>query len=463
MISFLSIAMSTATGRFLTFELERNNEAEFAKIFSMSMTIYLGIVCLLVVFSETVGLWFVNHQLVIPQERMPAANWAYQCAVGTLITSILVIPYQSAVIAHEKMGVYAYLGVAEGTSRLAIAFALLGASGDKLKLYAALMLFMSIGISLIPRVYCWRHFKGCRYSFFWDKALFKTLVSYSGWNLFGALAAMVRGQGINILLNMFFGPLVNASRAVAFQVSALINSFMNNFFMAANPQIIKHYSAGNSEGMLNLVFHTARYCYYLVLILSLPVLLGTEVIMRLWLKDPPQHVVVFTRLVILNGLIDSLSLPLMTAAQATGRIKRYQVIVGGMIILNLPVSYLFLKGGAPPESAFVISILISCLCLWQRLALVRRQVPSLSIKSFVFEVLGRVLKVTTLACLAPFAVLFCTGMEGFSDLLVVTFACLVSCVTVIYFAGMNAEERDFVRVLVETKLLRYVRTPFAGS
>jgi len=454
--SFLSTAMATATQRFLAFELERKNETRFAQIFSMSLMIYLCIACLFLVLGETIGLWFVNTQLTIPPERIVAARWAFQFSIGTIIVSMLAIPYLAAILAYERMTIYAHIGVVEGLSKLVIVYMLLWVDSDKLKLYSVLVFLVSLGISFIPYGYCRRQFKGCRYFFYWERKIFQTLVTYSSWNLWGNLATVVKYQGLNILLNIFFGPVVNASRAVAFQVSNVINNFVSNFSIAVYPQIIKKYSSGNLNGMLRLVFYSARYGYYLVMILSMPILLRTEFILTSWLKNPPDRVVIFTQLVIINALIDALSFPLMAVAQATGRIKAYQTVVGGISMFNLPISYVFLKSGFPPEATFYVSIVISCVCLWLRLFLIRRLI-SLKISDFLKEVLRTVSFVTVLAYLLPGAVLLFAGMDGIADFVLISVGSLISSIVVIYFVGMNAEERDFVKVMIQTKLLRKKR------
>jgi len=462
MISFISSAETSTTQRFLTFELGKGNDEQLRKVFSVATVVHVAIALLLILVAETLGLWFVNKHLVIPPDRLVAANWAYQSAVAIVTLSVLRSPYEATIIAHERMGVYAHVGVLEAMLKLGTAYALSFFGIDKLKIYAVMMALIVAAASFVFFVYCRKHFEESRGAFRWEKELFRSILGFSGWNLFGAFAYVSQQQGTNILLNLFFGPVVNAARAIAMQVFSAINSFVYNFYMAVRPQVVKSFSSGDIAGMLKLVFSSSRYCYYMMLTLSMPVLLATEYVLTLWLKAPPEHTLSFTRLVIVNALIDTLSIPLVTTAQATGRIKVYQAVVGGMLILNLPISFFFLKMGAPPETVYCVSIVLSLICLGLRVLMLKRMV-SLPVEAFFKKVLFVIGYVTFLSFLIPGIARHFLSMRSFFDLAVIILLSLVSCTTVVYFTGMNAEERDLVWGLVETKLLKRVRSSSGGA
>ena len=363
MFSFLNSSMASATQRFLSFELGKNDLIQLKKVFSMSVNIHVIIALAIFILAETIGLWFLNTKLVIPAERLYAANWVYQFSILSFMVTILSVPYNAIIIANERMKVYAYVSIIEVILKLIILYILVWFGFDKLKLYAILVFFVSAIIWLIYKTYCNSNFSESKYQYYWDKPLFSTLMNYAGWNLFGNLAVVTMVQGINIMLNLFFGPIVNAARGIAYQVNGAVNSFVINFQMAMNPQIVKSYASGDLKYMHKIIFQGAKYSFFLLFILSLPILLETELILKIWLKNVPEHTIIFTRLAIINVLIDSISGPLMTAAQATGNIKKYQAIVGGLLLLILPISYLFLIMGYPPEITLYISISISIIAL----------------------------------------------------------------------------------------------------
>lgn len=340
MFSFLNSAMSSATQRFLSFELGKNNIKQFTKVFSMSINIHALIAIIILVLAETIGLWFVNTQLVIPTDRMDAANWVYQCSILAFMVTIMSVPYNASIIAHEKMAAFAYISILEVSLKLLIVFMLQWLAFDKLKLYAVLFLLVAVIIRLVYGLYCKYKIEGCRYVWTADKKLFQTLFSYAGWNLWGNMAAVGMDQGVNILLNIFFGPVVNAARGIAYQLSSAVRMFVSNFQMAVNPQIVKRYAVEDITSMHKLIFVSSKASYLLLLFLGLPLAIEANFVLSLWLGDVPEYTVVFVRLVIVIMLIDSLSGSLITAAQATGRIKLYQTLVGGLLLFIVPISYI---------------------------------------------------------------------------------------------------------------------------
>ena len=382
----------------------------------------------------------MKNKFTIPLDRVDAALWVYELSILTFIITILRIPYNAAIISHEKMNIYAYLSLTEVVLKLGIVFILSWYQFDKLILYAALTLVVSFIVTIVYGVFATRKFCECRLVLFWDIVLFKKLVSYSGWNLFGALAGVFNNQGSNIILNVFFGPVVNAARAISFQVNSAINQFVHSFMTATRPQIIKHYAANNTSQMMKLIFMSSKISFILLFVMSMPVLLETEFVFKLWLKELPEYVVLFTRLMILSSLVDSLSYPLQTGAQATGKIKVYQAVVGGAMILNLPISYVFLLRGSNPEMIFVLAIFNSLVCLVLRLVLLRNMI-ALNIRRYLHNVLLPLLLVSFLSYLPPYGVKIWLADYEYRFFLVSICSFLSSMIT-IYMLGLNYIEKQ---------------------
>ena len=442
MFGFLNSAMASATQRFLSFEIGKKDYRQLRNVFSMSVNIHFIIAFVIFVFAETVGLWFLNTQLTIPPERMLAAKWVYQFSILSLMVNMVSVPYNAIIIAHERMNVFAWVSIAEVSLKLLIVFMLQWFGFDKLKLYAVLMFAVALIIRLIYGVYCNQKFKESKFRYYWDKPLFKTLMSYAGWNLWGNAASVIMDQGVNILINIFFGPVVNAARGITYQVRGAMNQFVINFQMAMNPQIIKSYAADDLKYMHQLIFQGAKYSFFLLFALSLPVLFETQFILKLWLKIVPEYTVIFTRLVIINILIDSVSGPLMTAAQASGKIKLYQSVVGGLLILNLPISYLFLKLGFSPEVTLNVSIGIAIVALFARLKIISPLIR-LNIFDYLKSVVFRIIPVAFIAIILP-ALVYMFLQESFYRLLGVGVFSLISATITIYFVGLGRAEQIFI-------------------
>lgn len=450
MFSFLNSSMSSATQRFLSFELGKNDYAQLKKVFSMSVNIHAIIALAIFILAETIGLWFLNIKLVIPLERLEAANWVYQFSILSFMVTVMSVPYNSTIIAHERMKIYAYVSIVEVILKLLIVFALVWLGFDKLKMYAILVFSVAALIWIIYRTYCKRNFTETSYQFLWEKSLYKTLMNYAVWNLFGNVAAVTFNQGINIMLNIFFGPAINAARGIAYQVNGAINGFVSNFQMAMNPQIVKSYASDNREYMHQLIFQGAKYSFFLLFFISLPILLETEIILKIWLKVVPEYTIIFTRLVIINVLIDCISGPLMTAAQASGKIKVYQAVVGSLLLLILPISYLFLKLGLPPQITLYVSISISIIALLARLRIISPLV-NLSIIKFTKYVIVPVLLITIVSTIFSLTIKFSINNE-LLQFFAVCIASVFSVTLSIYWIGLRKTEQIFMR----NKLSKFV-------
>ena len=443
MFTFINSAMSSATMRFMAFELGRRDKEKLHQVFCTSMGIHALISLIILVLAETVGLWFLNTHMVIPETRMDAAHWVFQLSVLSTIVMMMSVPYNASIIAHEKMSAFAYISVLEVILKLAIVYMLVIFDIDKLKLYAALIFCVQILIRLIYGRYCSRHFAECHYKFVYDKPLFKEMTGFAGWSLFGNLAAVAFTQGVNILLNMFFGPVVNAARAVAVQVQNAIQGFVANFQMALNPQITKTYACGELEQMHRLVFASGRYSFFLLFFLSLPIIIEINPILSVWLDTVPEYTASFIRLTLCIMMVDALSNPLITAAQATGRIKVYQAVVGGILLLIVPISYIALKLGGQPEVVFVVHFLIVVVAQIARLIMIRPMIH-LSLRKYFMEVVMKITYVVLASVILPIAVYVLLPQEALYSFLSVCGICVVCVLASVYYLGLGKSERTFV-------------------
>lgn len=384
--SFLNGTLITSTQRYFSIELAKNDMQRLNKWFSLNISTFALCIVLFLIIAETIGLWFVNTKLTIPADRMIAANVIYQFSILSFCISFFAIPYNALIIAHEKMDAFAYISIVEALLKLVIVFLLLKVPFDKLIAYGLLMFMASSGITGAYYLYCRKKFSESKYHYYWNKEEFKELLGFSGWHFMGTFSVAMRSEGINILINMFFNPAVNAARAVAFQVYSAVMRLSDSFFTAVTPQIYKSYSNNEFEGLYRLINRSTMICTLLVSILVFPLLCNTQYILNLWLHDVPEHTIAFTQLVLINSLIDSFNGPTITPALATGDIKKFQIVVASLILLNLPVSYIALKLGAEPTITMVISISISLILVFVRAYLLQSMI-NLPLKKYFFVVL----------------------------------------------------------------------------
>lgn len=442
MFSMISGSLSAAITRFITYELGYGKQEDLKKIFSTAVTIQTGLAILVIILAEVIGVWFLNMKMNIPATRMIAANWVFQFSILTFVINLVSVPYNACIIAHERMSAFAYISILEAVGKLLIAFLIIISPIDRLIFYAIMMFLVALIVRFTYGTYSKKHFEECQYSFILDKILLKRMCNFAGWNFIGASAEVLRDQGSNIIINIFCGPVVNAARGIAFQVNAAVNGFVTNFMTALNPQIIKSYASGDKNYMMTLVFQGARLSFYLLLFLSLPILINTHFLLELWLKIVPEHAVPFVQLVLVFSMCESISKSLMTAMLATGKIRNYQIIVGSINMLNLPISYMLLRMGMLPESVFFVAILLSLFCLAARIILLQRMV-GLSSKAFLNKVCINVTIVTILSAIPPIW-LASFLEESLTSFLYLTFVSLISTGITIYFVGCNKEERKFV-------------------
>ena len=448
MFGFINGAMSSATQRFITFALGKGDMDNLQKVFSTTLQIHALIATIIFILGETVGLWFMYTQMQIPADRIDAAFWVLQCSIMSAIVMIVSVPYNADIIAREKMSAFAYISILEAVLKLAIVFLLLVFTQDKLVLYSALVLCVQLFIRFCYGHYCNKHFPESKYRHVWDKRLFKEMTGFAGWSMFGNLSAVLYGQGLNMLLNVFFGPVVNAARAVAVQVQSVMQQFVSNFQMALNPQITKTYAKGEMDEMHQLMFRSARFSFYLLFLLSLPVLFETDFILTIWLKTVPDNTVTFLRIIICTSLIYTLANPLIIANQATGKVRKYQAVCGSILLMILPVSYTCLKLGCPAYSVFIVHFCMEALTQLARIIMLRPLI-GVKIKDFFKHIYARVFIVAILSSIAPAAVYYNMN-DTVLRFFVLSIVCLLSVGIVVYSVGLSQSERAFVKSKVLT-------------
>lgn len=451
LFSVVSGSLSAAISRFLTYELGKNDKSKQNTIFSTSVNIQIALSVILLIFAETVGLWFLNVKMNIAPERMEAANWVYQCSIITFIINLISVPYNASIIAHEKMSAFAYVTVLEVLLKLLIVYLLEISPLDKLQAYAILLMFVALIIRFVYQIYCKKKFIECTYHLIFDKAIFKQMTAFAGWNFIGASAGVLGTQGVNIVINLFYGASINAARGISVQVNSAVTSFASNFMTALNPQITKSYAAGDYDYMNKLLFQGARLSFYMLLLLSLPIIIEAETLLTVWLKLVPEHAVGFVQLILIFAMCESISGPLITAMLATGNIKKYQIIIGGTNLLNLPISYLLLKlfgFETFPEITMIVAIVLSLVCLLERLWLMREMIK-LDSWGFLKQVVFNITLVTVVASIIP-TILHTFMSDNMFFSFVNIFISVLCSILVIFFVGFNSQERKFVLSKVRT-------------
>lgn len=359
MFSFLNGTLASSSQRYFSVDLAKGDNDALKKTFNLNVTIFFILAIAVVLMAETVGLWFVNYKMTIPADRMFAANVVYQLSILTFVVNMLSIPYNALIIAHEKMKAFAQISIIEAVLKLAVVAVLYFSLSDKLVVYGILMLVVSASIVLSYVHYCHRHFEESRLMLYWNKKSAIELFSFSGWHFLGTISAVLRSQGINILINLFFNPAVNAARAVSVQVSSAVSQLSNNFFVAVKPQIYKSYANSEFEALHNLVFRSSIICAFLVSIIIVPLSICAEFVLGLWLKEVPEHTVLFTQLILWHSLVMSVNSSTIAPALATGKIKKFEIWTSGLNLFILPVSYFVLSLGCAPESTVWVAIIIA--------------------------------------------------------------------------------------------------------
>ena len=439
MLGFLTSSMSNAVQRFLSFEIGRGNTERINRIFNVALITHFFIAVIVLIVMEIGGVWYLNKFMNIPIDRLDAANWVLQCSILTTIFTIVQVPYNAIIIAKEQMGIYAYLSILEVILKLAIVYLLVIGHFDRLKLYSVLVMVVTIGILIVYIIYCIKKYDEVKYRFVKDVKTLKEMTNFAGWNMLGELAWVFTGQGVNIILNLFFGPAVNAARGLADQVNGAVSRFVSNFQTAVNPQIIKTYATNDLDDMKILLYRGIRFSYYLLFLLSMPLILNMDFILHVWLKNVPTYATGFCQLVLVCSLVSSISNLLAQVARAYGKISKYQICVSAFLLLNFPLSYLFLKLGASPLSTMLINIGIQAFLLLVRLYFTKKMI-NLSVIDFAKNVLLPIIEVSILSMILPLIV-FHYMSKGLFELIVTSIVSVICSICCIMFIGIDQNER----------------------
>ena len=457
LFALISAALTSACSRFLNFEMGKADPERQNVVFSTALTIQWTLAIIVFVLAEVVGVWYVNNMMVLPSDRLTAANWCFQFSVFNFCMNLITVPYNASIIAHERMKAFAYVSIYEGLAKLGISYLVYFDPFDRLVFYALMLLIVQFTVRYAYQYYCRRHFEECHYKRVFDKPLLKKMLSYSVWHLIGNGATVLKNQGVNVLLNLFFGPTVNAARGVAMQVNNAITQFTHNFMIAMNPQITQSYAKGDLKYMFNLVYRGSRFSFYLLLLLSLPVIINIHYVLGIWLKTVPEHTAIFQNLTIIAAMITSLSNPLITAQNATGNVRNYQEVVGGIMLLNLPFSYLCLKLGFAAESVFVVAILVEIACLAIRFIMIPFTIKEFRPVDFIKKVIVNCIFVCITAIPVPL-LLHIIMPENFFSFLANVIVTLLSTSLAIYFIGCQSEERTLIQSRVVGAYNKFIKS-----
>lgn len=451
MFGYLNGQLSNGTQRFVTIALGKGDENRLKHIFSACLTIHAIVAVITLILLETFGLWFLNTHLNIDPHRMDAANWVYQFAVFGSFLGIMQVPYMACIMAHEKMSVYAYMSIFDVAMKLLVVALLIFVSADKLILYAFFYFIVNICVIVFYRWYCVTHFSECGFKMSIDKKLYRDIFDYVGWNAIGGFAFMMNGQGINVLLNMFYGTVVNAARGIAFSVSNIVDQFVTNFQVAVNPQTMKYYAQGEIGQMNHLICNNSKYSAFLLMLVGLPIFFETRFLIQLWLGQVPEYVIPFVRLTILQIFIQAMDFPIGSGIHAYGKMKLPNITSSIVYLSVLPVSYVILKYfEATPVATYVVIVcfypIAMCFDLW-----ILNKYSGFPIKYFLSKVVKTVLVVLFLSLCAPMVV-FLTMHDGILRFLLLSCVSVVCSSLVIYQLGLSPH----MRMVVLTKIMQKI-------
>lgn len=447
MFVFLRSAMGNATNRYITVALAKGDLNEQKKVFSSSLIVHSIIAIAIILLCEIAGVWLFNTKMDIPDNRIAACIWVLQFSIATCALGVFCVPFDATIIAHEKMGAFALIQIFDVTAKLLITFAILYYGGDRLILYSFLLFLVQIIDRFVYSIYCRRHFPEAIFTKIIDKNQIKEMFIFAFWNLFGNMAAIACAPVLNIFLNVFFGPIVNAARGVAMQVQSLVNNFISNFQLAVIPQITKSYTNGDLKRLQQLIIESSKLSYFLFLIIALPLFIEAEPILILWLEQIPEHTVSFVRYSLVIMLVTSWIQPLHTANLATGKIKLFQTMRGAVMLMMIPVSYGALKLGGSPETVFISQLTLTFAAQITMLIIIRPLIR-LSLKEYFKEVFLKPIFVTVLAVVLPLY-LYSVLSVIFLNIVVISVVSIFSVLISIYLVGLNASEKVFIKEKVQ--------------
>ncbi len=452
--SFIGGSLASGSQRFLAFEIGRGDNERLKEVFDTTLSIYLILALITAILLEIGGYWFLNTQMNIPVGRVYAANCVFQLSVLSFLINLISIPYNAAVIAHEKMSLFAYVSILECMLKLTAAILLQYVLSDKLIIYAVFICSIAIVIRLIYQIYCRKHFVECRkYRFTRKKYMGKELLVYSGWNMIGSVALISRQQGLNIVINLFFGPLLNAAHSIAQQINGVLTQFINNIYTATRPQITKHYASGETKEMWSLVFRSSKLAFYLLMFISIPVLLELDMILSVWLHEVPPYTVPIARLMIVSILVETLANQIIGAYQAANKIKRYQLYSSTVILLNIPVSYMVLKMSPfAPVAPYMVSVLLSGLYTFSILWNAKKEI-GLNLNKYLKDILLKnvVIYIVSIGIVGK---CMCIMPPCFLRIIITTCLTIVCCSAIIWTAGLDSNEKVFIKKIIQQKILK---------
>jgi O-antigen/teichoic acid export membrane protein len=453
MFGFLRSSMSGATSRFLTFELGRGDNERLKKTFSATLTVHFIIAGIILILGETIGLWWLENKLVVPVERLNAARWVYQFSIISSIITITQVSYNATIIAHEKMNVYAYVEILNSLLKLAILFIIIIWKFDKLILYAVLTLFVTIIITSIYKAYCTRKFPESHYRFSWNREIIKPMLNFSGWNMYGDLGFMAKMQGLNILLNLFFGVVVNAANAIATQVLSFSQTFSGNFLMAIKPQIVKFYAVNDIKQMRRLIINSSKFAFLLLFFIALPIIIETDYILKIWLKQVPDYATVFVRLFLVYSILETIFAPVKHSIYATGEIRKFSIMSGTIFLSVIPISYFFLKMGFPPITPYIINIVLLLPYCFASVKILSSIITDFSMSQFFLQIVKSCIPVILISL--GFSLYFHFAFnEGWERLFFVILSTCLSIFISSYFFALDKRLRNKLisRILIRIHL-----------
>lgn len=447
-LSFLNGAMAAGTQRFMNVEMGRNDLSALKKVFSTSQQIHALVALGMLVISETVGVWFLNNYMNIPDGRMTAANWVYQFSVISAIFGVFTVPYNASIISHERMSAFAYISIVEATLKLLVAFAIIWSPFDKLIFYAVLILLIGIINCAVYAYYCIRHFGECRQmTFVVDKNMMKQMLSFSGWTVFGNLGYILHTQGIAIVINMFFTVAVNAAQGIANQVNGVITQFANNFLVALNPQVVKSYASGELKQMHALVIRGCKMAFCLMAFFVIPLVLETPTILKVWLGEVPDYAIIFTRLVLIISLVNSFSSLLATSKGATGNIKNYQITLTLIGALHIPFAWVAFKLGCGPEYSMYVYLGIVLTLQVIRVFYVCRGI-GMNLRIFTREVVVKCVVVLVVSSALPIFLHVLLVPSFFTTVIIGVVSVFSVIVSTLYIALTSSERKAILKPIL---------------
>ena len=450
MFALISGSLTAECQRFITFELGKEN-GNVQSVFSATFFIHIILAVVVLILAETAGLYFVNSKLNLPSNKMMEVQWVFQCSVISFILNLINIPYNALIVAHEKMKSFAYISIVEGILKFLTVYSILIFPYNSLILYSCLSLASSIIVRFIYQIYCRKSFKNeATVSYTRDKSSFKQIFDFAGWAFMGNTATLLNNQGLNIILNIFVGVTVNAARGISSMVETTISGFVNNFTTALNPQITKSYAQDNKERLSELLDMGMRLSFFLMIVMSIPIIIVTPDVLKIWLVIYPDYAISFIRITLIIAIIQAMANPFITAVCATGDIKGYQLVAGGITLINVPVCYLLLMIGFEPISVYVSSLIVFSITFFIRLWYVRNKVL-IPVGGFLKLLTFKLIPIGIASLLISYLV--SRGIDTTSFLGLLIFA-LVSCtliIIVIFFCGLKKDERSSVVRYVQTK------------